>query len=279
MRAFVTGAASPLGRALTDLLTQRGSAVVGQVRRRNGVGVLKKLGAEHTICDLSKPKPLADAMAGCDVVFHVAQFFDFWAPKESTFHSVNVYGAENALTAAIAARVPRFVFCSSSLTIGEKPGFWGTETTSHRGYTVTAFERSKLSAEHAALRFRAKGIEVVVVNPSLVVAANDPGWTGRLIADRVAGRRRFAAETPMGWVSVIDVAAGLLRAAEVGRSGQRYILSGETLTLREFLASVSTTRWDGRASCGLVAVVEAGRVLSASIGGDAVVVTEGTIEA
>jgi len=239
MRAFVTGAASPLGRALVDILTQRGDKVVGQIRRRNGVNVLRKLGAECLICDLSKTAPLTEAMQSCDVVFHVAQFFDFWSASQSTFHAVNVQGAEAALSAAIAANVRRVVFCSSSMTIGERPGYTGTETTKHRGYTVTAFERSKLSAEHAALRYRSKGLDVIVVNPALIVAANDPGWTGRLIADQIAGRQRCASHAPMGWVAVQDAARGLVRAAEVGRSGERYILSAETFSLHDFLGSIS----------------------------------------
>jgi nucleoside-diphosphate-sugar epimerase len=171
------------------MLQQRGDIVVGQVRRISGICALRQLGAEPVVADLTRASALVDAMAGCDVVFHVAQFFDFWAPQQTIFHTINVFGAENAMAAALRAKVPRVVFCSSSLTIGEQPGYMGTEKTQHRGYTLTAFERSKLAAEQAALHYRAKGIEVVIVNPALVVAPSDPGWTGRLIADGVAGRR------------------------------------------------------------------------------------------
>lgn len=239
MRVFLTGAASPLGRALTELLRQRGDAVVGQIRRRTGVGVLRKLGAEPVASDLMATRPLADAMSGCDLVIHLAQFFDFWAPQPTTYHAVNVRGAENTLTAALEARVPRVVYVSSSLTIGEQPGYWGTERTVHRGYTITAFERSKLIAEQAVLRYRAKGVDVVVVNPGLVVAPGDPGWLGRLISDFVTGRRRAASDVPMGWISAQDAAAGITLAGDRGQSGARYILSGDTLTPREFLGRVT----------------------------------------
>lgn len=239
MRVFLTGAAGPLGRALTEVFRQRGDAVVGQVRRRGGVGVLAKLGAEPVMTDLTHARLLADAMSGCDLVIHVAQFFDFWAAQPSTFHAVNVSGAQTTLSAALAARVPRTVFVSSSLTIGEQPGVWGTERTRHRGYTLTEFERSKLTAEHAALRHRATGMEVVVVNPGLVVSAGDPGWVGRLIADFIAGRRRMASDAPVGWVSARDAAAGIALAAERGHSGARYILSADTLSPRELLTRVA----------------------------------------
>lgn len=239
MRVFVTGAAGPLGRTLTELFRQRGDVVVGQVRRRTGVGLLRKLGAEPVMSDLMRARILADAMSGCDLVIHIAQFFDFWAAAPSAFHTVNVYGAENTMSAALEARVPRAVFVSSSLTIGEEPGYWGTERTVHRGYTFTAFERSKLTAEHSVLRYRSKGMEVVIVNPGLVVAPSDPGWLGRLIADVVAGRRRFISSAPMGWISAHDAARGIALAAEHGRSGSRYILNGETLSTRDFLARVA----------------------------------------
>ncbi|MBX6331516.1 MAG: NAD-dependent epimerase/dehydratase family protein, partial [Gemmatimonadaceae bacterium] len=244
MRVFLTGAAGPLGRALTEILRQRGDAVVGQVRRRNGVGILRKLGAEPVMSDLMRARLLADAMSGCELVIHVAQFFDFWAPSPSTFHAVNVYGAENTLAAALEARVRRVVFVSSSLTIGEQPGYCGTERTVHRGYTLTSFERSKLTAEQAVLRYRSKGLEIVVVNPGLVVAPGDTGWLGRLISDYVAGRRRSAPEAPMGWIFARDAARGIVLAADNGINGSRYILSGETLTTRDFMSRV--TRLAGR---------------------------------
>lgn len=236
MRVFLTGAAGPLGRALVEQLRLRNDAVLGQVRRRSGVGVVRKLGAEPVMSDLTRPRRMAEAMQGCDIVIHVAQFFDFWAPQPSVFHAVNVYGAENTMQAALEARVRRVVFVSSGLTIGEQPGFWGNERTVHRGYTHTAYERSKLTAESAVLRYRRKGMEVVVVNPALILSSSDSGWVGRLVADAVAGRRRLAWDAPMGWIWARDAATGILLAADHGHSGARYILNGETLTPRELLS-------------------------------------------
>jgi dihydroflavonol-4-reductase len=246
MRVFLTGAAGPLGRAITEELRQHGNVVVGQIRRRSGVSTLKRLGAEPVMNDLTRARHLADAMSGCDLVIHVAQFFDFWAPEPSQFHAVNVYGSENTMAAAVEARVPRAVFVSTSLTIGEMPGFCGTERTVHRGYTLTAYERSKLAAEANVLRYRSKAMDVVVVNPGLVVSAGDPGWVGRLIADYVSGRRRLAAETPMGWIWAHDAAAGVVAAAQSGQSGARYILNGDTMSVRGFMSRV--TKLSGRSA-------------------------------
>ena len=80
MKAFVTGAASPLGRALIHLLRKRGDVVMGQVRRRSGVEIVRKLGAHPVVTDLTRPRVLADAMADCTVVYHLSHYFDFLAP-------------------------------------------------------------------------------------------------------------------------------------------------------------------------------------------------------
>lgn len=239
MRAFITGAASPLGRALTTALVRRGHRVIGQVRRRTGVALMKNLGAEPFLGSLADGDRMVKAMRNCEAVFHVATFFDLWARTRATFDAVNVEGTKNVIAAAIVAQVPRVVFSSSAATIGEEPGQVGHEWTNHRGHTHTAFERSKLVAERTALKMREKGIEVVIVNPALIVAASDPGWTGRLISTAVAGRRWFASQTPVGWVYVGDAAAGLFLALQRGENGARYILCGDTLSPRAFLARVA----------------------------------------
>ena len=189
--------------------------------------------------DVRRPLALAAAMARCEAVIHLAGFFDFWSSDESTYDDVNVLGTKHAIAAALVARVPRVVLCSSALTIGEEPGEEGFEWTKHRGYTHTAVERSKLEGERLAMRLRKKGIEVVVVNPGLLVSPADPGWTGRLIGDVVAGNRRFASDAPMGWVWVEDAASGAMRALDRGVDGERYILSGDTMSSREFLERVA----------------------------------------
>lgn len=240
MRVFLTGAAGPLGRSVAEVLRTQGDLVVGQVRRRSGVSVLRKLGAEVVMNDLTHVHQLAASMSGCEILIHVAEFFDFWAPNAAMFHAVNVYGAENVMSAAVEAGVRRVVFVSSSMTIGEAPGYCGTERTVHRGYTFTAYERSKLAAEHNVLRYRAKALDVVVVNPGLVVAPSDPGWVGRQITACVRGKRRLAPEAPAGFVWAHDAARGVAAAARSGSSGARYILSGETVSLRDFLGRVAS---------------------------------------
>jgi dihydroflavonol-4-reductase len=239
MRVFVTGAASPLGRALVTALKRRGDHVIGLVRRRGGEQLLKNLGAVPVIGDVRRSESLARQMAGCDAVFHVASFFDFWARDVRTFDSVNVGGTKNAIAAALVARVPRVVHVSSALAIGEPRGEVGYEWTRHRGETRSDFERSKLESERLAMRLRSKGIDVVVVEPSLVLAPGDMGWVGRVLRRAVSGGARFGTDAVMSWVGAEDAAQGMIRALEAGKNGERYILSAERMTMRQLLDRVA----------------------------------------
>jgi dihydroflavonol-4-reductase len=213
--------------------------VVGQVRRRGGVEVMHRLGVQPFLSDLSDAHALSRAMDGADAVFHLAGYFDFWSKDQKTFDEVNIEALKRTIAAAIVAKVRRVVVCSHAVTIGEEPGDKGHEWTNHRGYTRTAVERSKLAAERLALKLRAKGIEIVVANPGLIVAPGDTGWVGRFLAAGVAGRNPFATEQPMGWVWVNDAAAGLVKVFEHGKDGERYILCGDTLSPRQMLERIA----------------------------------------
>jgi dihydroflavonol-4-reductase len=115
----------------------------------------------------------------------------------------------------------------------------GYEWTRHRGESLSDFERSKVESERMALKLRSKGIDVVVVNPSLVLAPGDMGWVGRLMARAVSGGMRFGTDAPMSWISADDAAQGMIRALEAGTNGERYILSAERMTLRQLFERVA----------------------------------------
>src|SRR3712207_409785 len=133
MRIVVTGAASPLGRAVVAELAQRGHRAVGVVRRLSGVKLMENLGAEPFSGDVRRPDAVARVMAGADAVYHLAGFFDFWEPAPGVYDSVNVGATRNVLAAALLSKVRRVVLCSSAITIGEEPGATGDEFSTHRG--------------------------------------------------------------------------------------------------------------------------------------------------
>ena len=241
MRILVTGAASPLGRVVIQQLTARGHRVAGLARRLSGIKTIERLGADPFRGDVRRQDHIARAVVGCDAIVHLAGFFDFWEPSPGTYDSVNVGGVRQVIAAAKAAGARRLVYCSSAITIGEAPGTYGDESTRHRGRTVTALERSKLEAEQLALRARAKGLEVVIVNPALVVAPGDPGWLGRRIGAAIGNRRPLTGHAPLGWVWVEDAALGIARAVESGDDGARYILCGDTLSSHRFFSSIAAS--------------------------------------
>lgn len=241
MRILVTGAASPLGRVVVQQLAARGHRVVGLARRLSGIKVLQKLGADPFRGDVRRPDHVARAVAGCDTVVHLAGFFDFWEPTPGTYDSVNVDGVRQALAAARAAGVKRFVLVSSAITVTEAAGRYGNAGGRERAVRSTALERSKLAAEQLAMRARRNGLEVVLVNPGLVVAPGDPGWLGRLIGATVSGQRPLAAHAPLGWVWVEDAAQGIARAVDAGDDGGRYVLCGDTFSSHKLLSHIAAT--------------------------------------
>lgn len=238
MRIFVTGAASPLGRAVTDLLVRRGHRVLGLVRRRSGVAQVNNLGADAVIGDLRVPGPWTAAMEGCELVFHLASYFDFWSSTPETFETVNVHGTRHTMDAAAAAGVRRVVVCSSALTLSD-PGRGSRDGVAPATRPQSSFERSQRQAERYALGLRARGIEVVVINPGLVVAPGDQGWTGRLIAGCVSGRSPVAAHANVGWLWVHDLAHALVQASETGVDGTRYAVAGESMSSHAFLSLIA----------------------------------------
>jgi nucleoside-diphosphate-sugar epimerase len=233
MRILVTGAASPLGRVVVQQLAARGHRVVGLARRLSGVKLLERLGADPFRGDVRRPDHIARAIVGCDAVVHLAGFFDFWEPTPGTYDSVNVDGVRQALAASRAAGVKRFILVSSAITIPDAAGA--------RAGHATALERSKLAAEQLALRARRNGLEVVLVNPGLVVAPGDPGWLGRLIGAAVRGRRPLVGHAPLGWVWVEDAAEGIARAVDAGDDGERYVLCGDTFSSHKLLSHIAAS--------------------------------------
>lgn len=239
MRVFVTGAASPLGRALVAALVRRRCTVVGLVRRTSGVTQMHNLGAIPVVGDVRHFAQIRGALQGCDLVFHLASFFDFWSPRRSDFADVNVGGTKSIVAAAIAAGVRRVIHCGSAVTIGASDGEMGDEFTRHRGHTETEVERSQLEAERLARRMGENGVEVVFVNTGLIVAPADPGWTGRLLSRAVRGDALVASHAKLSWVWVGDAVEGLMRAAAKRQSSERYILSADVLSSYEVLSRIA----------------------------------------
>jgi dihydroflavonol-4-reductase len=243
MRALVTGASGFVGAAVARALCQAGWQVRALVRAGSDPRNLAQLPMEPVRGDITDGASLDAALAGCEALFHVAADYRLWTPDPQRLYRTNVEGTRNVLDAALRARIARIVYTSSVATVGLPPdGSPGTEATPvGLADMIGHYKRSKFLAEERVRESARAGLPVVIVNPSTPVGPGDvrPTPTGRLVVDAALGRMPAYVDTGLNIVHVDDVAAGHLRALERGRPGERYILGGENLTLREILGAIS----------------------------------------
>ena len=239
-QVLVTGATGFVGSAIARRLLAAGYAVRCLVRPAGDRRNVAELDVELFEGDLLDPASLAAAARGCAYVFHAAAEYRIWRPDPAVFYRVNVEGTEALLAAAREAGVERVVYTSSVATLGcrgdGEPG--DEETPVGAEDMVGHYKRSKFLAEEAVRRFAGEhGLDVVILNPAAPIGPRDvkPTPTGRLVLDAAAGKMPAYVDTGLNVVHVDDVADGHLRALQHGRSGERYVLGAENLTLREIL--------------------------------------------
>lgn len=239
MQAFVTGATGFLGSHVARVLCEEGARLRLLVRATSNLRNLQGFSAETVTGDLRDPGSLEKAISGCDTVFHVAADYRLWVRDPEEMYRSNVEGTRALLSAARKNGVRRIVYTSSVATIG----FTSNGETADEDSPVSLadmighYKRSKFMAEQVALEAGRSGMHVVTVNPTTPVGEGDvkPTPTGRIVVDFL--RRKFPAyvETGLNLVDVRECARGHVAALEKGKSGQRYILGGENLTLKEIL--------------------------------------------
>ena len=239
MLAFVTGATGFLGSHVARVLADNGADMRLLVRSSSNLRNIEGLRADRALGDLRDPASLEKAMAGCDVVFHVAADYRLWVRDPNEMYRSNVEGTLAILEAARKNGVRRVVYTSSVATIGfTRNGYPANEDSPvSLADMIGHYKRSKFMAEQLALEAGRSGLQVVVVNPTTPVGDQDvkPTPTGRIVVDFL--KRKFPAyvETGLNLVDVRECARGHVTALEKGKSGERYILGGENLTLKQIL--------------------------------------------
>lgn len=239
MTSLVTGANGFVGSHVARMLVEHGEQVRVLVRPQSSLKAIEGLPVEMVYGDLRAPESLDAAVKGVDRVFHVAADYRLGAKNPQEIYDANVGGTRNLLEAARRAGVNRVIVTSSVATIAVDRGdSLPNETTEARlEEMIGHYKRSKFLAEKEALSAASRGIPVVVVNPTTPVGPGDwkPTPTGRIIVDFLNGRMPAYVETGLNWVPVEDVATGHWIAAERGRLGERYILGGRNMLLKEVL--------------------------------------------
>jgi dihydroflavonol-4-reductase len=239
-RVLVTGASGLIGGALAERLSQRGDDVVALARSEAAGAALRERGLDVAGGDILDERAVTAAARECALVFHVAGVNAFCPPDPAMLLRVNVAGAAAVVRAAAGAGVPRVVLTSSAAALGEEHGTVGREDSPHRGSYMSLYERSKREGEDAAFAAaRETGIDLVAVNPSSVQGPGRAGGTGRILIAYLNGRLPAFVDTHLSLVDLADCVQGHVLAAERGRPGERYILSGATLGALEALGIVS----------------------------------------
>jgi dihydroflavonol-4-reductase len=236
---LVTGASGFLGWHVAHALAERGYQVRALCRPASQ---LRELDVERVEGDLRDPDSLRRAVEGCELVFHVAADYRLWSKHPADLYASNVDGTRNVLEAAARAKVERVVYTSTVGCIGMPAGRSGDEQTPVSIADMAGhYKRSKWLAEQVALEKAAAGLPVVIVNPTAPVGDHDwkPTPTGKIIVDFLRNKLPAFIDTGLNLVDARDTAIGHLLAAEKGRSGERYILGGENLTLEQILGRLS----------------------------------------
>ncbi|MDQ6960429.1 MAG: NAD-dependent epimerase/dehydratase family protein [Mariprofundaceae bacterium] len=244
MSILVTGASGFVGSAIMRQLLDAGHEVRVLLRSNSPRDNLEGLDVEIVIGDLTGAATLKKATAGCSALFHAAADYRLWTPNPDAMYATNVDGTRNIMRAALDAGVQRIVYTSSVATLGiHQDGAPADEATpSSLDDMIGHYKHSKFMAETVVKDMvAAEGLPAVIVNPSTPVGPRDikPTPTGKMILDAARGHMPAYVNTGLNIVHVDDVAAGHLLALDKGMVGERYILGGENMSLKDILSQTA----------------------------------------
>ncbi len=244
MTTLVTGATGFVGSAVVRCLIDAGHDIRVLVRSSSNLSNLEKLPVEVVRGDLTDAFAVKKAMKGCKFVFHVAADYRLWVPNPETMYRNNVQGTRNVMFEAVRSGVQRVVYTSSVATLAPSSNGNSSSEVSNGCFEgmIGHYKRSKFIAENLVQRLVQEcDLPAVIVSPSTPVGPRDikPTATGRIILDALSGRMPAYVNTGLNVVHVNDVAAGHMLALERGEIGERYILGGENMHLKEILKELA----------------------------------------
>ena len=241
-QTLVTGVAGFLGSAVARALAAQGHSLRGTIRATSPTANLADFPGELVVADLRDPQAAANAMAGITTLYHVAADYRLWASDPEEIVRNNRAMTEAVMTAARDAKVQHIVYTSSVATLLPDPAGPADETrAASPGEAVGAYKRSKVVAERLVEAMIADGLPAVITNPSTPIGPRDvrPTPTGRIVVEAANGKMPAFVDGGLNLVHVDDVAHGHILAAERGRIGERYILGGQDVTIKEMLAAIA----------------------------------------
>jgi dihydroflavonol-4-reductase len=239
MRAFLTGATGFVGSHVARAYAEQGAELRLLMRSSSNLASIEGIAAETVVGDLRNVETLRSALTGCDALVHVAADYRLWVPDPGDMYKANVDGTRDLLRLAREVGVKRVVYTSSVATMG----FTKTNTVIDESTPVSEadmighYKRSKWLAEQEAIAAARAGQHVMILNPTTPIGSEDrkPTPTGRIVVDFLNKNFPAYVETGLNLVDVAEIARMHVVALDRGRIGERYILGGENLTLKEIL--------------------------------------------
>lgn len=242
---LVTGATGLVGNNLVRRLHSQNRTVRLLVRKSSRVSLFADLpGLQFAEGDITAPDSLGAAFAGVEHVYHLAAAVTVTRRMTETIWRTNVIGTQNVIQAVQASGVRRLIYCSTEDAIGlpegAEPSSEETPWNWDRLGVENAYARSKYEAHQRVLAAARAGLNAVLVCPGFMFGAYDSHPSSGKMIQAIAGRRLPG--YPVGgnnFVDVQDVVQGMLSAAQVGRSGEAYILGGVNLSYKEIFAIIA----------------------------------------
>ena len=244
MKTLITGAAGFVGAAVLRELLKKGHKVKALVRQSSVLDNLKNLDVEIVQGDLKDRDSLKRSIKDCKYLFHVAADYRLWVPRPQEIYQNNVVGTENLMEEALNSEIEKIVYTSSVAVLG-KPingDIANEKTPVNVSQMIGHYKKSKFLAEEKVKElYKTSKLPVVIVNPAAPVGPRDikPTPTGKMVLDAAMKKIPAYLDTGLNIVHVDDVAKGHMQAFNKGKLGERYILGGENLTLKEMLEIIS----------------------------------------
>ena len=244
MKTLITGAAGFVGAAVLRELLKKGHKVKALVRKSSVLDNLKNLDVEIVQGDLKDRDSLKKCLKDCKYLFHVAADYRLWVPKPEEIYENNGLGTENLMEEALNSEIEKIVYTSSVAVLG-KPingDIANEKTPVNVSQMIGHYKKSKFLAEEKVKElYKTRKLPVVIVNPAAPVGPRDikPTPTGKMVLDAAMKKIPAYLDTGLNIVHVDDVAKGHMQAFNKGKLGERYILGGENLTLKEMLEIIS----------------------------------------
>jgi dihydroflavonol-4-reductase len=243
MKVFLTGATGFVGSHVARAYAAQGAVLRLLTRATSNKAPLEGLAADVVVGDLREPEGLRAALRGCDALVHVAADYRLWVKDPKSMYAANVDGTRELLRIAREEGVAKVVYTSSVATIGFKSDLTIVDESTPVSIKdmIGHYKRSKFLAEQEAMAAAKAGQRVMILNPTTPIGPGDakPTPTGRIVVDFL--NRKFPAyvDTGLNLVDVGEVARMHVAALDHGRPGERYILGGENLTLKQILDRMS----------------------------------------